>query len=74
MWAMWRTRNKMTIEKKFPKSSTKVLFYGVSFLQRWEVLLKGDDVTRLQRARSQVLNVLHNFPVSNTFVSDVVEL
>lgn len=31
---IWRTRNKMAIEKKFPKNPIRVLFYGLSFLQK----------------------------------------
>lgn len=48
MWAIWRTRNKMTIEKKFPKSASNVMFYGISFLQKWRILLKEGDRTKLE--------------------------
>lgn len=46
MWAIWRTRNKMTIERKFPKAASNVMLYGVSFLQKWRVLLKEGDRRR----------------------------
>ncbi|KAJ1279648.1 hypothetical protein BS78_04G170300 [Paspalum vaginatum] len=33
-------RNRMAIEKKFLGESVDMMFLGISFLQRWRVLLK----------------------------------
>lgn len=38
----------MAIEKKFSKSASKVVLYGVSFLQKWEILLKDGDRSKLK--------------------------
>lgn len=51
----------MMIEKKFPKEPTEVLFCGLSFLQKWEVMLKDKDKSRLEAARSRLLSTLCNF-------------
>jgi len=39
-WALWTTRNKMSIEQKFPKAPTDVVYLALSYLQKWSVLLK----------------------------------
>ncbi|KAF8680745.1 hypothetical protein HU200_045589 [Digitaria exilis] len=59
-WVIWRTRNKMAIEK-FPNAPTEVVFYATSFLQKWKILLKEDEREKLEQARSQVLRWIHNF-------------
>lgn len=38
-WTIW-TRNKMSIEQKFPKASTDAVYLALSYLQKWSVLLK----------------------------------
>lgn len=35
LWAIWRVRNKMAIERKFPRKPTEIMLYGLSFLQKW---------------------------------------
>lgn len=51
VWAIWRTRNKMAKEKKLPNSPTETLLYGLSFLQKWETLLKEGDQDKVEQAR-----------------------
>lgn len=48
LWAIWRNRNKMAIERKFPRSPSEVLWCGISFVQRWEILLRGEIDPRLK--------------------------
>ena len=38
-WAIWRSRNKMAIEKLFPKNLLDVIRSGVAFVQKWHLLL-----------------------------------
>lgn len=54
-WALWNTRNKMTIEKSFVKAPTDVLYIAISFLQRWCVLLKEKDRERVSQALEAML-------------------
>lgn len=41
----------MAIEQSFPKRPIEVFFYGLSFLQKWELLLKEDDRCKMEQAR-----------------------
>lgn len=43
MWAIWKKRNKMAIERTFPNSPTEVVLYSLSFLQKWEVFLNDEE-------------------------------
>ena len=40
-WALWTTRNKFTIESKFPKKPANVLFKMLILLQQWRPLRKA---------------------------------
>lgn len=42
LWSCWRIRNKMVIERQFPKPSD-VMYSGLSYLQKWKILLKEKD-------------------------------
>lgn len=74
LWAIWTTRNKMAIEKKFPKNSIEVLIHGISFLQKWEILLKEEDRCKVEEARTQMVSWCRSFAPSREQVSDVFEL
>lgn len=74
LWAIWRTRNKIAIEKKFPKSPTETLLYGSSFLQKWEVLQKGEEKNMMKQARAQLLAWSRSFTPTNAQTTDVFEL
>jgi hypothetical protein len=37
-WALWTTRNKMTIEKNFSKTPTDVIYVALSLMQQWSIL------------------------------------
>ena len=43
VWTIWKTRNKMAIEKQFPKQPIAVIFKSISCLQRWSLLLKEKE-------------------------------
>jgi hypothetical protein len=42
-WALWNSRNKMAIEKKFPTNPLDIIRYGANFVQRWSPKLKESD-------------------------------
>ena len=37
-WALWTSRNKMAIVKKFPKAPTNIIYVALSFMQKWSIL------------------------------------
>jgi hypothetical protein len=43
-WAIWMTRNKMAIEKKFSKAPSDVIYCAISLMQKWRLLLKEEDM------------------------------
>ena len=47
-WAMWTTRNKIMIQKCFPRSPIVTLYKVNSFMQKWWVLLRVPDRRKLQ--------------------------
>ena len=42
-WALWTNRNKMAMERSFPKDPLQLVYSCVFFLQRWRSLLKPAD-------------------------------
>jgi hypothetical protein len=46
-WALWVIRNKLTIEKSFPKQRDDCFFKTAMFLQLWRPLLKEKHVDKL---------------------------
>lgn len=54
LWSIWLTRNKYAIEGVFPNKPTDMLFKIFTVMQRWQVLLKGEEKEILE-ARSKTL-------------------
>jgi hypothetical protein len=46
-WVIWLIRNKLSIEKSFPKQPADCFFKTVMFLQLWRPLLKTKHVEKL---------------------------
>ena len=63
-WTIWKIRNKMAIEKSFPKKPIVAVFKSLSCLQRWSLLLKGKERQELDA----VINSAENW--MKTFTSD----
>jgi hypothetical protein len=58
VWSLWCNRNKMAITKKFPNSSTTIIYEIMSFLQSWSVLLKTKDQAMLEDILDSMKNWL----------------
>lgn len=57
VWAMWCNRNKMAIEKK--SEQLKMILYGfISYMQRWELMLKPKDQVKLKKMLDSLNNWL----------------
>lgn len=74
MWAIWRTRNKMAIEKIFPRKPIETLLYGLSFLQKWEILLKEEDKRSAEQTRETLMAWSRSFTPSSMQATDIYEL
>lgn len=73
-WAIWRIRNKMAIERSFPKSPMDVIHSGIAFVQRWRPLLGEDDQAVAMAVGEKVKLWLSNLKLGDAAVSDIVEI
>ena len=48
MWTLWTIRNKMVIERVFPRRASDSFFRFLAFLQHWHPLARPRDRDRLQ--------------------------
>lgn len=60
-WALWIIKNKMAIEKKFPKAPTDVLFVAISLMQKWSILLKEEDQANNNASEGKHIRVAQDF-------------
>lgn len=72
-WTLWVTRNKMAIEKCYPKTPFDVLYAALSLLQKWSMLLKEDDKRRMFQVKDMVVRWMRSFKPSPTIPTDVYE-
>jgi hypothetical protein len=72
-WALWTCRNKMMIEKHFPKAPTDVMYTAVSFMQKWSYLLKDGDMKHIVQMKEDILKWLKEFKSNVHSISDIVE-
>ena len=57
LWALWTTRNKITIEKKFPNHPADMIFKCHLFLQMWTPLGKERDAERMTEAMERIKSI-----------------
>jgi hypothetical protein len=73
-WALWTTRNKIAIDKKFLKAPTDVIYIAISLMQKWSVKLKEKDQERLKQIKDSITSWLKTFKPSIFSLSDVIEI
>ena len=56
-WSQWTTRNKMTIEHKFPNHPADIIFKCHLFLQTWTPLGKRRDADRMMEAMERIRTI-----------------
>jgi hypothetical protein len=56
-WALWTTRNKFSIEAKFPKHPANVVFKSCIFLQFWRPLAKAKVHPMLDEAIAKLKDI-----------------
>lgn len=72
LWSCYRIRNKMAIERQFPKPSD-VMYSGLLYLQKWKTLLKEKDLKLVEEAMCKLMTTLKNLEPAS-YVSDIVEI
>lgn len=73
-WMLWVTRNKMMIEKRFPREPSDVLYAALSLVQRWLILLKESDRRRMAQVKDSVIYWMRSFKPSLMMSTDVFEI
>jgi len=48
IWTLWTSRNKWVIEGMLPRYPADLLFKTNAFLQKWKVLLREGDQTKIK--------------------------
>ena len=72
---LWTSRNKMTIEKKFPKAPTNIIYVALSLMQKWSILLKEADREKLLHIKDAIMmSWMEKFTPSTMVVTDVCEI
>jgi hypothetical protein len=70
-WAIWNNRNKMCIEHKFPKRPADVVYVALSYMQKWEPLLREDGRLHCSQMKDDILRWMKDFTPSSTTATDV---
>jgi hypothetical protein len=70
-WAIWNTRNKMRTQKIFPDKSLHVIQLGLSFVQKWKILMKTMEKAHEEKMVDLVLKFMEEFQPMNSNPSDV---
>jgi len=73
-WALWNNRNKMSIEHKFPKSPSDIMYIALSFMQKWSLLLKEDNRQRITQIKDEVLRWMRSFMPMAMVSTDIYEI
>lgn len=74
VWALWHNRNKMAIEKKFPSSTTVIMYDAISFMQSWGLLLKTEESKGLKNILELMKCWIHIFQPAAGDDSDIAVL
>jgi hypothetical protein len=70
-WAIWNVRNKICIQHTFPNKSLDVVYYAVSFLQKWKLLMKATERSKVEALVKRMQEHARTFKPSNVDPSDV---
>jgi hypothetical protein len=73
-WALWKSRNKMAIEKRFPSHPLVIIRSGIVFVQKWRLLLKEADQEHVDKVLARMQNFLEGFTPSTAVVIDIFEI
>jgi hypothetical protein len=60
-WVIWLTRNNMCIRKKFPNKPCDVVHQGLSYAQKWRVLMMDREKAKVEEMTKHVLHYMGGF-------------
>jgi hypothetical protein len=60
-WAIWITRNRMCLQKKFPEKPTDVVHLALSFLQKWKLLMLMVERSKVETLTHMVQSYARTF-------------
>jgi hypothetical protein len=73
-WALWTTRNKISIQRVFPNRPIDIIFLGLSCLQKWRILMtKGardtvETLVEVLKQRAIAFKPLEGIPFDVGFI------
>jgi hypothetical protein len=70
-WAIRNTRNKICIKKTFPERPIDMIYFAISFIQSWKILMHKLEKTKVEELAKAVLEHARNFRPLKSFPSDV---
>jgi hypothetical protein len=69
--AIWMTRNNMCMRKAFPDKSTDVIHLGLPFVQKWKILMKELERSKVEALMASMMQHSKNFRPLDSNPSDV---
>jgi hypothetical protein len=70
-WALWNSRNKMAIEKRFPSNPVDITQSGIMFKQKWSPLLKDSDREKMNKVLNRMKAFVDNYKLSDVVATDI---
>jgi hypothetical protein len=70
-WAMWNTRNKMCIQKVFPSKPVDIIYCGMSFVQKWSLLMRKPEKEKVDALKSLLIRRIQDFKPLESNPSDI---
>ncbi|KAJ1262167.1 hypothetical protein BS78_09G087100 [Paspalum vaginatum] len=74
MWALWKTRNKRTIENNFMFNTKGVMYASVANLQKWSALLKQQEQVKMEETINKMKRWPENFSTNAVLMAEVGEI
>jgi hypothetical protein len=70
-WALWTTRNKISIQKMFPEKSIIVVYNALSYIQKWRVQMKPLEKNSAMELTKRVMDNAKESVPNSVNLSDV---
>jgi hypothetical protein len=64
----------MSIERKFPKNPSDIMYIALTFMQKWSLLLKDEDRQRIVQVKEEILRLMRKFKPVMMVSTDIYEI
>jgi hypothetical protein len=64
----------MSIERKFPKNPSDIMYIASTFMQKWSLLLKDEDRQRIVQVKEEILRLMRKFKPVMMVSTDIYEI